>query len=294
MRVLIQHKADQRRFVVVESSNRDGSLTLAILKEGVSKSFQSWSTKSGEQSPQQIDLEKPRSKTKRITIHQSGRINYHENGRSIFIEPLTAITQATRIYGYRIPALGKLDLYAEALSTDDSFFDLTELDDGPVSFSFIIGPATFVPPGKAIKLSYEAERYALAIAVDNEPLPVPQGYEDHFTTFSPERGPFLEQQMAEDQAMIAYHRALTDSTGLILYEPNGEGFIRMIFSVQMRIPPRFKIELEDPELHVSDQDVQRDERSEKVMLKFKVRNRRTGQIMRQQVAVRSIELDAEL
>lgn len=62
----------------------------------------------------------------------------------------------------------------------------------------------------------------------------------------------------------------------------------------MRIAPKFKIELVDPELHVLEQDVNRDGRSERVMLKFKVRNLRTGQIIRQEVAVKSIELDAEL
>lgn len=94
--------------------------------------------------------------------------------------------------------------------------------------------------------------------------------------------------------MISYHQALTGSTGPILYHPNGEGVIRLIFSVPMRIAPKFKVELADPDLHVSDQDVRREGRSEKVMLKFKVRNQRIGQIMRQGVAVKSIELDAEL
>lgn len=100
--------------------------------------------------------------------------------------------------------------------------------------------------------------------------------------------------MAEDQAMISYHQALTGSTGPTLYQPNGEGVIRLIFSVPMRIAPKFKVDLADPDLHVSDQDVQREGRSEKVMLKFKVRNQRTGHIIRQTIAVQSIELDAEL
>jgi hypothetical protein len=294
MRILIQYKGTLRRFVVLESSDRDGSLTLVMRREGVSTSRASWSTKSGEQEPQQIRFDEPRPKSRRITVHQSGRVNYHENGRTIFIEPLTCTTRATCIYGYRAPALDKLDLYADAVSEDDVVFDLSEVGDGPVTFSVFIGPSTLVPPGKAIKFSYGAEGYSLAIAVDAEPFPVPKGYDDHFTTLTPERGSYLEQQMAEDQAMISYHQALTGSTELVLYEPNGEGVVRLIFSVPMRIAPKFKIELVDPELHIVDQDVQRDGRSEKVMLKFKVRNQRTGQIIRRQVVVKSIELDAEL
>jgi hypothetical protein len=100
--------------------------------------------------------------------------------------------------------------------------------------------------------------------------------------------------MEEPQAMISYHQAMTGVQDAILYAPNGEGVIRMIFSLPMRIAPRFNIELVDPELHVSEQDVQRDGRSETVMLKFKVRHRMSGQIVRQPIAIKSIELDAEL
>jgi len=294
MRVLIRHKGCLRKFVVVESSDRDGSLTLVTRREGASTSRVAWNTRSGEQEPRQVDFDEPRPKSKRITIHQSGRVNYHENGRSIFIEPLTLTSRTTCVYGYRVPALEKLDRHLDASGEEDAVFDLSDFGDGPLSFSVFIGPSSLVPPGRAVKLAYDAEGYSLAIAVDAVPVPVPTGYEDHFTTLTPEQGPFLEQQMAEDQAMVSYHQALTGTNGIVLYHPNGEGVIRLIFSVPMRIAPKFKIELVDRELHVPEQDVKRDGRSERVMLKFKVRNRRTGQIIRQEVAVKSIELDAEL
>lgn len=294
MRVLIQHKDQLRKFLVLESSDRDGSLTLVVRREGVSTSRATWSTRPGEHEPRETVFEAPQPKSKRITIHQSGRVNYHENRRKIFVEPLTRTTRATCIYGYRVPALEKLDLHLQEVSDGDAVFDLTEVGDGSASFSIFVGPPDLVPPGKAIRFTYDAEGYSLAIAMDTALILAPAGYEDHFTTLTPDRGPFLEQQMAEDQAMIAYHQALTGSRGIVLYQPNGEGIIRMIFSVPMRIAPKFKIELVDLELHVVEQDVHREHRAEKVMLKFKVRNRRTGQIIRQQVAVKSIELDAEL
>ena len=293
MRVLIQHSGAVRKFLVLESGDRDGSLTLVVRRDGVSSSRASWSTRPGEQDPKEVEFQTPRPKSKRITIRQSGRINYHESGRTIFIEPLTRVTRIFPIYGYRVPTLAKLDLQTEKVAEDDAVLDLSDLD-GPASFSIFIGPKDFAPPGRAIKLAYEAEGYAVAILADPAPFVVPAGYEDHFTTLTPETSPFAEQQMAEDQALISYHRALTGSTGPILYHPNGEGIIRLIFSVPMRVAPRFKIELLDEELQVSDQHVQRDARSEKVMLKFKVRHGRTGQIIRSEVAVRSIELDAEL
>lgn len=294
MRILVRHKGSWRKFVVVESSDRDGSLTLVMRRDGTNTSRATWSTKPGEHEPKQVDFDEPRQKSKRITIHQSGRVNYHENGNSIFIEPLTRTSRATCVYAYRVPALEKLDLHPDLLDDDDAIFDLSDMGDGPVSFSVFIGPSSLVPLGKAIKLAYDVEGYSLTIAVDAVPMTAPPGYENHFTTLTPERGIFLEQQMAEDQAMISYHQAHTRSDGMLLYHPNGEGTIRIIFAVPMRIAPKFKIELVDPELHVTEQDVQRDDRSEKVMLKFKIRNRRTGQIIRHEVAIKSIELDAQL
>ena len=294
MRILVLHKDSLRKFVVIESSDRDGSLTLVMRRKGTGMSCATWSTKPGEHEPKQIDFDEPRQKSKRITIHQSGRVNYHENGNSIFIEPLTRTSQTTCVYAYRIPVLEKLDLHLNGLGNDDTIFDLSNCGDGPVSFSVFIGPSSLVLPGKAVKLAYDMEGYSLTIAIDAVPVSVPPSYENHFTTITPEQGIFLEQQMAEDQAMISYHQALTRSDNMVLYHPNGEGTIRMIFSVPMRIAPKFKIELVDSELHVTEQDVQRDTRSEKVMLKFKARNRRTGQIIRHEVAIKSIELDAEL
>lgn len=280
--------------MVLETSDRDGSLSLTIRREGISTSRTSWSTRPDQQEPKTTESDKPCSKNKRITIHQSGRVNYHQNGNSIFIAPLTKTTQIFPIYGYRVPALDKLDVHNEEIAEEDAIFDLSDLSEGPVSFSVLLGPGDFTPQGRAIKLGYEAEGYSVTLQVDPVTFSVPADLNEHFTTLTPDRGLFPQQQMAEDQAMISYHQALTGSSGAILYVPNGEGTIRMVFSAPMRIAPRFKIEFLDPELHVSDQDVLTDERSEKVMLKFKVRHRKTKQIIRQAVAIKSIELDAEI
>ena len=280
--------------MVLETSNRDGSLSLTIRREGVSKSRTTWSTTTGEQEPKTTEFDPLRPKNKRITIHQSGRVNYHENGSTIFVAPLTQTRQPFPVYAYRVPALDRLDIHDGDIAAEDAVFDLTDLPKGPVSFSVILGPRDFTPHGRSIKLGFEGEGYSITLQVDPVTFAVPPDLDQHFTTLTPERGLFPKQQMAECQAMISYHQALTGAKDTILYAPNGEGVIRMIFSVPMRIAPRYKIELADPELHVSDQDTQRDGRSEKVMLKFKVRHRKSGQIIRQPIAIKSIELDAEL
>jgi hypothetical protein len=280
--------------MVLETSDRDGSLSLIIRREGVGASRTSWSTRSGTEEPKTTVFDQPRPKSKRITIHQSGRVNFHENGYVIFVAPLTRTTRPFAIYGYRVPSLDKLDVQDDVIEEEDVVFDLSDLPPGPVSFSVILGPRDFSPHGRAIKLEYGAEGYSLTVQVDPVAFAVPAPLSQHFNTVTPEAGLFPSQQMAEDQAMISYHQALTGATEAVLYVPNGEGTIRMIFSVPMRIAPRFKIELVDPELYVSDQDVQRDGRADKVMLRFKVRHRKSGRIIRQPVGIKSIELDAEL
>lgn len=294
MRILIRHDSIIRKFLVLQTSDRDGSLSLTVRRDGVSVSRTSWNSQLGVHGARTNVCDQPRSKNKRITIHQSGRVNFHENGHVIFVAPLTQTTRPFPIYGYRVPALDRLDVHDDAIEEEDVVFDLTDIPLGPVSFAVILSPWDFPPNGRAIKLGYEAEGYSVTVQVEPAAFEVPEDLDQHFTTFKPISGLFPTQQMTEEQALISYHQALTRKRGTILYTPNGEGTIRMIFSVPMRIAPRFQIELVDPELHVSDQDVQRDKRADKVMLRFKVRHRKSGQVIKGPVAIKSIELDAEL
>lgn len=294
MRILIRFRSSIRKFMVLESSDRDGSLSLTIRREGSSMSRTSWSTRPEVQELNTTNFEKPLAKNKRVTIHQSGRINYHQNGNVIFIAPLTQTTQPFLIYGYRVPSIEKLDVHDKGINDEDVVFDLSDLSDGPVSFSVFLGQADFTPQGRALKLGYEAEGYSVTLQLDPITFDVPSEVSEHFTTLTPEIGLFTKQQVPEDQALIAYHQALTGFSDLIMYAPNGEGTFRMVFSVPMRIAPKFNVEPEDPNLYVSEQDIMRDSRSDKVMLRFKVRHRKTKQIIRQAVLFKSIELDAEL
>lgn len=293
MRFLIQHGGVLRQFAAIESSGRDGSLTLVMQRNGETHSQGVWTSRPAEQSIQKVKFQGSRPESKRISIHQSGRINYHENGRIIFAEPLTRVTRIFPVYGYLVPNLSKLDLHTKLLLDDDVVIDLSDLD-GPVSFTIVLGPKNHIFSGRALKLAYEAEGYALVICVDQAPSMVPAVYENHFISFTQECGLFDRQQMAEDHALIAHHQALSGSKGLIIYKPNGEGEIKLVFSVPMRVTPKFKIKFADPDLGVLDQETIRDGRSDKVMLRFKVRHLRSGQVIRRNVSILSIELDAEM
>lgn len=294
MRILVRHGSTIRKLMTFETTDRDGSLIMTIRRDGHSSSRTSWSTATNGTAPVTSEFDTPKPKNKKITIHQSGRVNYHQNGRSIYIAPLTKTEQPFQIYGYRVPALDKLDECESTGTAEDAIIDLTSLPAVPISFSVLIAPIEFNSSSHAVKLSYEAEGYSVVVQLDAVTLAAPEGLEDHFITLTPNAGLFAEQQMAEGQAMIAHHQALNKTVGPIVYTPNGEGVIRVIFAVPMRIAPLFVIELVDPELYVSDQDVQRDSRSETVMLKFKVRRRSSREVVRQTVDIKSIELHSEL
>ncbi len=294
MRILIRRGPVVRKFMTLETTDRDGSLIMTIRRDGYSSSRTSWTTGTKDAEPSTSEFDTPKSKNRKITIHQSGRVNYHQNGGSSYIAPLTKTEMPFQIYGYRVPAIDKLDEHESTGATEDPTIDLSDLPEGPVSFSVLIAPIEFEPSSRAVKLSYNAEGYSVVVQTDPVAFSVPEGLENHFTTLTPSSGLFGEQQMTEEQAMVAYHQALTGTADLIVYRPNGEGVIRVIFSFPMRVAPRFVIELADPELYVSDQDVQRDNRSETVMLRFKVRRRSSGEVVREAVDIRSIELDAEL
>jgi hypothetical protein len=115
MRLLVIHAGQRYRFLSIDPSKRDGSLVITIRREGERRMTYQWGTRPEAQTPVQAELPPGRPKNKKITIHQSGQINFHELKRSIYIEPLTAITKKACIYRYRIPKISRLTPFNHAL-----------------------------------------------------------------------------------------------------------------------------------------------------------------------------------
>jgi len=96
MRVLIGHRGRRYRFLGVDSSTRDGSLNITVRRAGTSAFSYRWEAQAGAAEPVRVDFTPQRAKNKKITVHQSGRINFHETGESIYVEPLAVIAATTR------------------------------------------------------------------------------------------------------------------------------------------------------------------------------------------------------
>ena len=293
MRLLIAHGGQRYRFLNIESSTRDGSLSITIRRDGKSRTTYQWGTRPGEEIPVELQFSPERAKNKEITIHQSGRINFHEIGRSIYVEPLTSTTKTTWIYRYRVPNISRLTSFDSEPGPEDAEFDLNDLPDEGQSFALFVAPEAVAPDARAIKLAY-LKKYALVVVVETPPYVPPAEFLEHFVTLKPEVGTIGAQALTEDEALIAYHQALHETKGLLVYGPNGAGVWQVVFAVPMRDAPKIQIELADPALYVDPGDIERDSRVATAMVRFKVRHRTTKAVIKVPVMFNSIELNARL
>ena len=266
MRILLGWRGKLYRLVNVESAERDGSLSVAIRQE---------------------------RQTHHITLHQSGRINFKGVGKTIYVDPLVAMTKPLGFYRYRVPKPSALDEFKKKPDVHDAVLEL-KVGDEPISFVFVISPKGSLPefPG-SVSLTY-VDSYVLTVAVEPERWAVDARHKRDFARMWPTKGHFTRQQMSEEDALVRFHQVKIKTHGSVLYEPNGAGEWMLVFSVAMRAAPRVKIEMADPGLNVTDQDVTRDPRSERVVMRFKVRQKKTREIIKTPAEIRSIELDSEL
>lgn len=266
MRVLVGWRGKLYRFLSVESAARDGSLSVAIHEK---------------------------RQTHHITLHQSGQINFKGTRQTVYIEPLIAMTKPFGFYRYRVPKVSALNEFTKKPDADDAVLELKEAGDA-ISFVFVISPKGGLPefPG-SVSVTY-VESYTLTVAVEPKRWVVDARREKDFVRMWPTKGHFTLQQMSEEGAIVKFHQVKLKTHGAVLYEPNGAGEWMLVFTVPMRVAPSVKIEMTDPSLHVTDQDVTRDARSERVMVRFKVRRKKTAEIIKTPAKIRSIELDSEL
>lgn len=290
MHIFIRHKSTLRKIFFIQVSNRDGSITV------VAKQVNNLNAYSTKESSVISPLNLLTYSNRRITVHQSGRVNYHENKQINYNDPLTEISRLTWIYTLQISNLELCAQFRGGIipGQEDVVIDVFELSARPIYLSLYLRPLGSELLGGEIVLMRPAEGYEVMLLISQASFRNTCEYIDRANSFIPRCGYYLNQRMPEDSAMIAYHQAITGSRELIIHQPNGEGEIRLVFSVPMRVAPKFRITLIDQEMCVSDLDVRRDTRSENVSLIFKVRNQKTSKIIKESVVFSRIELDSEL
>ena len=319
-RILIRQDGALRRLASI-SATHDGSIKLSLVRNGVSDAGWVWKSL-----PDTVgDLEtragvEPR--TKSITIHTSGRVNYHYGrGHTLFIPCLMDLEEAFLIVTYVIPDVNRLDAY-DAPVAQDYVVDVPSGLSGPLSFQFSVLPLLFAElPNEIFRLGVEGLYGLSCVASRGSAKPLREGVPDEvFTCLRPDK--FLPgQAVREEVAFLRFKQAMyandvhvaveseldeakRPSTEAIealiaegpgLFPPNSEGVWTFIASVPMRLAPRLHVDFADPRYRAEVVEIRPgDTRLATVRVRFKVFDEKTTAYVKTSVTITNITLDAEI
>lgn len=289
MRVLLRHPSGLKRLAGIQVTDRDGSLILTFPREGTTTRSAWRLTTSGR--GEKVSTSEAVLKGLKVTIHGSGRINFMGRSAPIFVEPIWALTEPSSVVIHRIPSASALDDFPNSVADEDFVVDASDSLEGPLAFEVVLAPAGHGPvPGVTISL---LDRLQLCLVpVEVEPL-LPPDLVNQFVTFLPAQGTRESQVIDEDIALIAYKKLFYPpgyEDGM-LDGPNGEGWYRLVFPVQMRIAPSATIVAADPSVSVEIMEQELDKRTNRVQVRFRFRN--AGGVIKRPTPIASIELSAE-
>jgi hypothetical protein len=318
-RLLLRSKGVLRHLASVKVTH-DGSMKLNLVREGISERGYKWSVNEARPSPVSA-RDAPEPKTKSITIHTSGRVNYHYGGGSSrYVPCLLDIEHVVPIVAYSIPCIDLLDAVEQSREADWIWEFPSELEHRIV-FSFVVLPAVLpAEPWELGRFGVEG-LYALAWCAEPDPAGVSSGNlpDAVFTTLQPKDG-LPAQAAREEEVYLRFRRtmyandiaaAVADSpnsdaitaeqieamiqAGPGLYPPNSEGIWTVLASVPMRIAPRLEVSFVDEKFRAEIVDLRPgDTRLATVRVRFKVFDEQTKRYIKERVAIRSLMLDAEL
>lgn len=293
-RVLIRHDNCLYSFINIQCSPRDGSLHVTLRRDGVSDSRTSWSNRPNDETPVETIFDTPQPKNEKITLHQSGRINFpYLRGHPIFIEPLAYISQPFTFFNYRIPSISALSKFTKIPDVDDITIDLSALPDKAQSFELFICPKEYIHGGNSVQIEY-FHRYSVGISLGDTHLPINEGYDKHFITHAVGMGRFENQTIDENLSLITYHKLIQNADGPFIYAPNTDGVWQVVFNVPSRVPPSAIIEPSLPNLHVEIEDQALDKRVNQARIKFKVKDKKSGQVVKEIISFNRILISAQM
>lgn len=312
-RILLHREGVLRQFASINVTH-DGSLRLSLVRDGTSD--KGWTFQWNNPAPEEI--ERTARKTKEVSIHTSGRINYHfDNAPPRFIPALMDLEEPVIVLGYRVPSFDLLD---SAMDTrqDDSVVGIPSDCIGVIQVHFLmIAAATPILEGELTRFGVEGLFALACVNMTGVVQPLPQGVPDQaFTTLRPLDG-LSVQAISEQAAFLRFKRAMfandvraaaasSDAPipeGLIeaaiaagpgLYPPNGEGVWTIVTAVEMRVAPKLKVQFQEEGLTAEVVELRPgDTRLATVRIRFRVRDI-NGRYVKGVVPISRIELDAEL
>jgi len=320
MRLLVKQNSSVRRVANVEITQHDGSIILSLVRSGTNQC--GWSGDSTGNGFEIVHYAEPKSKTKRITIHASGRVNYHidANPGINFIPCLLDLVDAVPIAVYLVPEIAALDSVDDTQS-DDHVINLDARLIGSFGFKFYAIPFNMTPLANEIWRFIVEGHYGLACVLLPSPLTLPWPRVP-LKSFSIVRPTSLLPQQAtpEDQAFIRFQalmhmnqvrKMLASSeikdqeleeiadaivrNGRGIQGPNNIGIWEVVCNVPMRTRPELIVNFSDTRYHAQMIDMTPlDKRLDKVRVRFKVYDQQATRWVKHPVEILRVFLNAEL
>lgn len=319
-RLLLQQDGVLRHLASVNVTH-DGSIRLDLVRDGVSESGLRWRIDpAGASLP--VAHDRSEKKTKSITIHTSGRVNYHfESTPTRFLPCLMDLEGPLSIVTYSVPSLDRLDVIA-AQRNDDHVICVPDDLRARLYFRFDVMPAVLpAMQGEGGRFGIEG-LYALSWTViqSDEDIIPPDVPKEAFITMCPHGDGLPNQAIAEEVVYLRFRRAMyandvlasveqaknseqitlehieaTIAAGPGLFPPNNEGVWTCLTAVPMRVTPQLRVGFEDPRYRAEVVELRPgDTRLSTVRVRFKVFDETLQAYVKGPVGIRQIELDAQL
>jgi hypothetical protein len=249
--ILIRHQDRKFKFLNWEfRDNSDGSLYIVFDRVGKGPGI-TWSSRTGNVP---VEYEKDDQKFK-ISYHASGQVNFHKiagSRKSIFAEPIYAITRKQILSFISIPALTSLDP-ADEEAEADVVCEWTANPTERVTFWIELAPPSVENPFEPrnlplVGVSYD-RWFTILVSLGPSPFPIPEGVPDQGIIKTVPDQNFVTELVTMEQAVINFHQARSGvrHEGITSFEPQ-EGVYRIVFAVPMRIPPQLTVEFYDNDL----------------------------------------------
>jgi len=319
-RLIVEHDGLFRVFANIAISTNDGSIILSLIRSGTN-TF-GWQSDPSGTVVDAVQYSEEIPRTKKITIHTSGRVNYHgwPQRRKNFIPCLLDLTEPTPIIIYVIPTLASLDLAGDVRTTDQ----VVEIVDGveeALALEFSVIPFDFPQLPREIMRIIIESRYALTcVAFPSASLQIQSGVPAEAFFWLRPTSFLSEQALPEDQCFIRFQQlmhanqirsALTSSSvpegihdqiigetvrdGRGIQGPNGEGVWEIVTRTPMRIRPSLIVQFSNPRYRAEVIDMKpTDTRLDKVRVRFKVFDEEERRWIKHSVAILDAFLDAEM
>jgi len=292
VRILLQQGEKLLRFVKLEVTERDGSVILAFPtkpSKGAVRGFVS--TKGGAYTTTETDDEP--SESFKLTLHSSGRINFGGRHPAIFVGPLWSLAKASPVLVRRVGRLSSLTELNRPVANGDVILDLAQIRP-PLSFEIAISPEPLpADDGPRVQVELLKRLFVTFRLVDIESL-VPANLVGATSNFYPNVGTLETQAIGEDLALIEYHKLLHGKASHLPVGPNNVGEYRLVFQTQMRVAPDAVIKALNPDVEAEVIDQTRDPRTNRVQVRFRFVERKSGRVIKTPVEIAEVTLSAEL